>query len=138
MPEATPGRCADCATEISPRAIRCLRCKRKEHKRRSAERNRRPCEGCGRMFAPTSQRSKLHPQRFCSPECCWPECCWPEKGRVESTPVRYLECSDGCGSTLDHVIPLARGGEHSYSNVRCAHYWCNAIKTDREYPLATV
>lgn len=30
--------------------------------------------------------------------------------------------------TLDHVIPLADGGEHSRANVRTAHFLCNAIK----------
>lgn len=30
--------------------------------------------------------------------------------------------------TLDHVIPLADGGEHSRANVRTAHFICNAIK----------
>lgn len=33
--------------------------------------------------------------------------------------------------TIDHVIPLARGGEHSYENVRVACNLCNARKTDR-------
>lgn len=28
--------------------------------------------------------------------------------------------------TLDHVIPLAKGGEHSRANVRCAHFICNS------------
>lgn len=32
---------------------------------------------------------------------------------------------------IEHVIPLARGGEHSYMNVRCACRACNAIKGDR-------
>lgn len=30
--------------------------------------------------------------------------------------------------TLDHVIPLSRGGEHSYRNVRLAHFICNSVK----------
>lgn len=33
--------------------------------------------------------------------------------------------------TLDHVIPLARGGTHEPANVQLAHYLCNSIKTDR-------
>lgn len=31
-------------------------------------------------------------------------------------------------ATLDHVIPLARGGVHSRENVRCAHLRCNLKK----------
>lgn len=31
--------------------------------------------------------------------------------------------------SIDHVVPLAAGGEHSYSNVRLAHRICNSIKS---------
>jgi hypothetical protein len=34
-------------------------------------------------------------------------------------------------ATLDHVIPLALGGEHSMNNIRSAHFICNSIKGDR-------
>ena len=33
--------------------------------------------------------------------------------------------------TLDHVIPLARGGTHEPLNCRLAHFMCNALKGDR-------
>jgi 5-methylcytosine-specific restriction endonuclease McrA len=33
--------------------------------------------------------------------------------------------------SLDHVVPLSKGGEHSYANVQCAHFWCNSVKSDR-------
>lgn len=32
--------------------------------------------------------------------------------------------------SIDHVIPLARGGAHSWDNVRLAHFYCNSIKGD--------
>ncbi|WP_406325181.1 HNH endonuclease [Streptomyces niveus] len=32
--------------------------------------------------------------------------------------------------TLDHTIPLARGGTHEPANVQLAHYLCNSIKSD--------
>jgi 5-methylcytosine-specific restriction endonuclease McrA len=32
---------------------------------------------------------------------------------------------------VDHIVPLARGGEHSYANVQAAHPLCNASKRDR-------
>ena len=31
---------------------------------------------------------------------------------------------------LDHIIPLAKGGEHSYRNTQCACRRCNALKSD--------
>ena len=34
-------------------------------------------------------------------------------------------------ASLDHIIPLAKGGEHSYRNVQLAHLKCNISKKDR-------
>lgn len=31
-------------------------------------------------------------------------------------------------ATIDHVIALCRGGEHSYGNTQLAHLRCNAAK----------
>jgi 5-methylcytosine-specific restriction endonuclease McrA len=33
--------------------------------------------------------------------------------------------------TIDHTIPLARGGTHEPSNVQAAHFICNSYKSDR-------
>lgn len=35
---------------------------------------------------------------------------------------------DPYGFDVDHIIPLARGGEHSYQNVQAAHPLCNKKK----------
>jgi len=38
-----------------------------------------------------------------------------------------------CGATypsIDHVIPLAKGGTHAWDNVRLAHLGCNMAKSD--------
>ena len=35
---------------------------------------------------------------------------------------------DGLFGTLDHVVPLARGGLHSYANIKAAHLSCNCRK----------
>lgn len=33
--------------------------------------------------------------------------------------------------TLDHIVPLAKGGEHTRANVQCAHFECNYLKSDK-------
>ena len=33
--------------------------------------------------------------------------------------------------TIDHIIPLARGGTHEPNNVQTAHFLCNSLKGDR-------
>lgn len=41
------------------------------------------------------------------------------------------QCGDWYPS-IDHVIPLAKGGMHSWDNVRLAHRICNSLKADKE------
>ncbi len=38
------------------------------------------------------------------------------------------EAAEGRAFTLDHVMPLARGGTHEYRNVQAAHVSCNQRK----------
>ena len=32
--------------------------------------------------------------------------------------------------TVDHIIPLSKGGTHTWDNVQCAHARCNSVKRD--------
>lgn len=34
-------------------------------------------------------------------------------------------------ASLDHVVPIAEGGEHSYANTRCTHLRCNLARGAR-------
>lgn len=36
------------------------------------------------------------------------------------------------GPSVDHVIPRAHGGSDDPANLQLAHYWCNAVKSDRQ------
>lgn len=51
--------------------------------------------------------------------------------RMNMTALRF----DPLGPTLDHVVPLSRGGSHTYVNVQAAHFYCNVSKGNREAPL---
>lgn len=33
--------------------------------------------------------------------------------------------------SIDHVFPLAKGGSHTWDNVRLAHHYCNTLKRDK-------
>jgi 5-methylcytosine-specific restriction endonuclease McrA len=44
--------------------------------------------------------------------------------------ARTFDQDDPLSPVLDHVIPLARGGEHSYANIQLAHFICNSVKSD--------
>lgn len=34
-------------------------------------------------------------------------------------------------ASLDHIIPMAKGGGHVPDNVQCSHFICNSLKGDR-------
>lgn len=44
---------------------------------------------------------------------------------------RYAAVPHSRAPTIDHVIPLSKGGTHTLSNVKCACFICNARKTDK-------
>ena len=39
-----------------------------------------------------------------------------------------LNTNDNMYGSIDHVIPLAKGGTHTWDNVKLAHRICNSIK----------
>lgn len=52
-------------------------------------------------------------------------------GICEKPIDQALSYPDPMSASLDHVIPLARGGEHSRANAQAAHLRCNVRKGDR-------
>lgn len=49
-----------------------------------------------------------------------------------------LEYPDPMSKSLDHVVPLSRGGSHSRENAQLAHLFCNLRKGDREVAAAHI
>ena len=39
---------------------------------------------------------------------------------------------DSWGGTIDHIVPLSRGGKHGQSNCQLTHRICNSLKSDTE------
>lgn len=35
-------------------------------------------------------------------------------------------------ASIDHIVPRAHGGTDDPTNLQLAHFWCNAVKSDRE------
>lgn len=42
--------------------------------------------------------------------------------------VRY---PDMASASIDHIVPISRGGEHSMENARATHLWCNISRGNR-------
>lgn len=124
----------------------------------------RVCKECMRTFTPTYGDKR---RSFCSELCATRHFRRVAKGvgRAKSydvpaepiNPILVME-RDGwtchiCGEEapralrgtmrwnapeLDHIIPLAAGGSHTYDNVACAHRSCNLQKGDALPPGAAV
>lgn len=68
------------------------------------------------------------------------ETCYLCGGKVDTND--YI--SDGSGlfvagdmyPSIDHVVPLSKGGTHTWDNVRLAHHLCNAIKSNDSIGVA--
>lgn len=48
-----------------------------------------------------------------------------------TTPMRLRGSYEDNAPELDHVIPLAAGGSHTWGNVRCSCRKCNILKSDK-------
>ena len=48
-----------------------------------------------------------------------------------STPAAKQGTQDADAPELDHIVPLSKGGEHSYRNTQCACRQCNGAKSDK-------
>lgn len=42
-----------------------------------------------------------------------------------------LKSPDGASASLDHIVPLSKGGAHTRANTQLAHLTCNVRKSDR-------
>lgn len=44
--------------------------------------------------------------------------------------IRTVQVPHPKAATIDHIVPLSKGGKHSYKNVQAAHFECNSAKRD--------
>ncbi|WP_435861957.1 HNH endonuclease [Streptomyces sparsogenes] len=57
--------------------------------------------------------------------------CW-----LCSEPInREASWPEPDSASVDHVVPLSKGGGHTLANVRAAHLRCNLVKGDRPVDL---
>lgn len=54
-------------------------------------------------------------------------------GRV----LKHLRPNHPRSATIDHIVPLALGGDHTLDNVQLAHFACNSRKRARPSPAQT-
>lgn len=149
--DRNPTVCAVCNEQPSEYAGVCFHCLNKERDRRGLALARR-CTICSIVFMPDEG------EVTCSPDCRAEAQRRLRYRRRALLAEAFVEdvvrseiferddytcqlCGDGIdmtiefpdrmAPTIDHIIPLARGGTHEPSNVQAAHFVCNVRKGTR-------
>ena len=114
--------CGVCSIEC--KRIKLRRIERESKKRRGVndnDRHRAKKYGCA--YDPSITLKKLVERDGLRCAICGGMCDWND-----------LTYSGHCGPTYpskDHIIPLAKGGTHTWDNMQVAHFICNSRKGDR-------
>jgi len=100
------------------------------------------CTKCSRKLANARKQSRIPKEQIIDSDItlealyrrdsgvcylCGKQCDWDDKDGNKVGP-NY--------PSIDHLIPVARGGLHAWSNVRLAHFKCNVDKSDTLLPNA--
>jgi len=128
-PQQHEGRCSDCAVvfvSTDRSHVRCPRCEAAEIRRVAARTRARTQmkKDIGRARAAgvpfeNVKRSEVYEKHNWTCGICGEE--------IDPT----LDPADPKSLTLDHIVPISRGGAHTYANVQPAHRACNVAKADR-------
>lgn len=114
-----PGVCAECSISfLGPEGRKCCgqRCARK-HGKRIHKGKRRARTKSGRIEA-------VNPIKVFERDA------WRCQSCRKPTPRKLRGSSAPMAPEMDHIVPLSKGGEHSYRNVQCLCRQCNGAKGD--------
>lgn len=115
-----PLACPECGCAVDVRFKKCPECRRAANRaRKNREGDKKRAELCGVAYEPINRRRVYQRDGWTCGICgdsIDPEAKWPDTW---------------CAS-LDHVVPMSKGGSHTYDNVQAAHHWCNTMKRDSE------
>lgn len=144
------GLCRVCGrpagTELRSRIHCSARCQQ-QTKLHGIREKSRPCALCGAVIDlfERSEAGRIIDYRTKLCKVC-------RRRKKFKTSVRALAARDGlncgiCGedvdltltraesvfcASIDHIVPRAHGGTDEPANLQLAHFWCNAVKSDRE------
>lgn len=114
------GRCDDCeVTFVAPRATSWIAHYHSATCAKRASRSRRRARK-QEAFVEEVRRPTLFERDNWTCQLC---------GDPVDPDLRY---PDPMVASVDHIVPLSQGGEHSYRNTQLAHALCNSLKGDRE------
>ncbi len=116
-------RCKDCDTQIGRRVVRCAQCAA-VHFRAEKRRFR---QFYGRKYKQRAKRGAII-ERGVSRLAVFRRDGWRCRLCGVVTPRHLSGTNNQHSPELDHIVPLALGGDHSWQNVQCLCRSCNAAK----------
>lgn len=116
-----PRSCVSCGQAYRPRITRQRYCSALCRSRADGKVANRRRRGLGRLVGRDARRFVFDRDRFI---------CWLCGRSTDPTAPRYAASLP----SLDHVVPLSLGGEHTIENLRCAHLGCNRSRGNRKCP----
>ena len=131
MPKA-PSLCS-CGTEMKPRAKACKECREaieaKYRQQYSKAYRKTDTAKAHKKAYKTKRRAKesatIH---IVKPDYVFERDKWICQLCKGKTPKALRESNEDSAPTLDHIISLAEGGDHTYANLQCACRRCNMSK----------
>lgn len=114
--------CGKVFFSANPGKIYCSdKCGQTAHRRRRSERYKKRCEKYGVYFDRTITLERVIERdknvcQICGKPCDRNSKDWGVIGSMYPT--------------IDHIVPLAKGGTHTWNNVQLAHALCNSTKRD--------
>ncbi len=112
-----PRECLECGVVFTPRRIKGRWCSRRCLLRTWGNIRR-------------AQRRRV-PYELVSPRTVFERDGWTCQLCGGPTPQHLLGTRSSLRPTVDHIVPLSKGGAHVYRNVQCAHLSCNLKKGAR-------
>lgn len=118
----TASNCVDCGTMIigNGHLRRCTRCRDKRERYQKATSRK-----LGKLRLRTAVVESVNPLTVLRRDKWRCQLCGVK------TPERLRGSYDDRAPEVDHIIPLAQGGEHSYRNTQCACRKCNISKASQ-------
>lgn len=116
-------------TRDKPRTVRCLECNKTFFQEKLPSKTKYCSLQCTKRVAKRKRRA-LKREAYVE-EVYLAALVLRDNGicKICNKPVDLaVAVPDNLAPTIDHVIPLSRGGEHSYGNCQLAHFLCNSQK----------
>lgn len=123
-----PRQCVVCDVVFTPSRIKGRCCSKRCLIRDWADRH--PDLTRARQLVRRAQKRRV-PYEHISPRVVFERDAWTCQLCHRPTPEQLVKTRSPWRPTIDHIVPLSKGGPHLYSNVQCACLSCNLKKGAR-------